>query len=248
MIRKYFRTIKTSEKDKIKWRTHEVTRVEALSDAIFGFAVSLLFISLEVPKSSKDLLDLMDGFAPFAFCFFSIVSIWYKQYIFFRRYGMHDQITIGLNTCLVFIVLFFAYPLKFLFSSIFLEHVYIMRQQDWAPLLATYNAGATAIFILFALMYLNAFIKRAELNLTPPEEFETVSYILFSALPGVFGLIATIIAYTERHNDMKHIFACYWPYAVLVVAAPLLRKWRASVFKERFGNIPMREPHHGADV
>src|ERR1700733_6070457 len=65
MVRKYLIDTKTSEKDKIKWRSHEPARIEAFSDAVFAFAVSLIIISLDVPKSSKELLLSMRGFLPF---------------------------------------------------------------------------------------------------------------------------------------------------------------------------------------
>ena len=55
MIRKFF--INQNKKDKIKWRSHEVARIEALSDGVFAFAISLLVISLEVPKTSTALLE-----------------------------------------------------------------------------------------------------------------------------------------------------------------------------------------------
>ena len=46
--------------------TGEVTRIEALSDAVFGFAITLLVVSLEVPQTFTELLEIMRGFAAFA--------------------------------------------------------------------------------------------------------------------------------------------------------------------------------------
>jgi hypothetical protein len=34
-----------------RWRSHEISRIEGLSDAVFAFAVTLLVVSLEVPKT-----------------------------------------------------------------------------------------------------------------------------------------------------------------------------------------------------
>ena len=33
-----------------RWRGKEISRIEGLSDAVFGFAITLLVVSLEVPK------------------------------------------------------------------------------------------------------------------------------------------------------------------------------------------------------
>ncbi len=97
-------------------RGHEILRIEAFSDAVFAFAVTLLIVSLEVPKSFEELMVTMRGFYAFGISFLILMMIWYKQNIFFRRYGLHDVVTIALNCTLIFLVLFYVYPLKFLFA------------------------------------------------------------------------------------------------------------------------------------
>ena len=52
-----------------RWRSHEISRIEGLSDAVFGFAITLLVVSLEVPKTFNELLHAMRGFGAFAICF-----------------------------------------------------------------------------------------------------------------------------------------------------------------------------------
>jgi uncharacterized membrane protein len=47
----------------------EVTRLESFSDAVFGFALTLLVVLLDVPKSFGDLVATMRGFPAFAICF-----------------------------------------------------------------------------------------------------------------------------------------------------------------------------------
>jgi len=40
-------------------RGHEISRVEALSDVVFGFALTLVGVSAEVPKTFDQLLIIM---------------------------------------------------------------------------------------------------------------------------------------------------------------------------------------------
>lgn len=43
-------------------RTHDISRLEAFSDAVFAFALILLVVSLEVPKSYEQLISPMAFF------------------------------------------------------------------------------------------------------------------------------------------------------------------------------------------
>src|SRR4029079_1289143 len=99
-----------------RWRSEEISRIEGLSDAVFGFAITLLVVSLEVPKTFHELVSAMSGFGAFAISFALLFLVWYNQHKFFRRYGLQDTVTIVLNAILLFLVLFYVYPLKFLFS------------------------------------------------------------------------------------------------------------------------------------
>jgi hypothetical protein len=104
------------------WRSHEIVRIEGLSDAVFAFAVTLLIVSLEVPRTFAELRETLAGFLPFAISFAMLFQIWYAQFLWFRRYGLQDAVTATLNAVLLFVVLFYVYPLRFLFtySQIFL--------------------------------------------------------------------------------------------------------------------------------
>src|SRR3712207_792804 len=105
-----------SHHNEIPWRSHEILRIEGISDAVFAFAVTLLVISLEVPRTFTELWEVMHGFLAFAVSFALLFQIWYAQHLFFRRYALQDRLTITLNAVLLFCVLFYVYPLKFLFA------------------------------------------------------------------------------------------------------------------------------------
>src|SRR5204863_4349345 len=59
---------------KFRWRSHEVSRTEGLSDAVFGFAITLLVVSLEVPRTFAELMYAMRGFGAFAISFTLLLS------------------------------------------------------------------------------------------------------------------------------------------------------------------------------
>src|SRR6266581_8825027 len=103
MLREKLIDHRFGENNKFRWRSHEVSRTEGLSDAVFAFAVTLLVVSLEVPKTFAELMYAMRGFGAFAICFTLLFIVWFNQYKFFRRYNLQDNITMLLNAILLFV-------------------------------------------------------------------------------------------------------------------------------------------------
>src|SRR5215475_5466609 len=162
MLRKKAATLK---KNVICWRSHEPTRLETFSDAVFAFAVTLIIVSLEVPKSFDELFETMKGFVSFGVCFTLLFLNWNNQNIFFRRFGLVDAYTTFLNGVLLFVVLTYTYPLKFLFTLIFSgdntylshgEKLSMIRLDQIPTLMYVYDTGYLIIYLLFYLMYRHA--------------------------------------------------------------------------------------------
>src|SRR5205085_11355814 len=84
----------------VRSRGGEIARIEGLSDAVFAFAVTLLVVSLEVPKTFSELALVMRGFFPFAICFALLMQVWHEQYRYFRRYNLQDSTSTILNCVL----------------------------------------------------------------------------------------------------------------------------------------------------
>src|SRR4051812_32471601 len=97
-----------------RWRGEHVTRVEGFTDAVFAFAVTLLVVSLEVPKDYEGLMDVVRALPAFIICFAMLMTFWNSHFRFHRRYGMEDLLTRVLTMAVIVLVLFFVYPLKFL--------------------------------------------------------------------------------------------------------------------------------------
>jgi len=186
-----------------RWRGGEITRLEGFTDAVFAFAVTLLVVSLEVPKTFDELLAAMKGFVAFALCFTILVQVWYYHYKFSRRYGLQTVYTIVLNAALIFVVLFYVYPLKFLFTLAVggmsgglttpaeqLNHM-LRTYQQMSLLWLIYSAGVIAVYGLFALLYQYAYRKRHELELNEYETYATRNAVIhFAGLAGIAVLVA----------------------------------------------------------
>jgi hypothetical protein len=178
----------------------EVSRVEGFSDAVFAFAITLLVVSLEVPKTFEELIAAIRGFPAFAVCFALLFQVWWRHYRFFRTYDLEDARVIGLTGLLLFVVLFYVYPLKFLWSIVFsqvggrqiTEQVLTPRQVP--ALFEIYGAGVAATFGILAAMYGYAYSRRGELGLTPVEAVDArVDVYSNLALAGI-GLLSVALA------------------------------------------------------
>jgi uncharacterized membrane protein len=157
-----------------RWRAGEITRLEAFCDVVFGFALTLLVVSLEVPRNYAELMAAVRGFVPFAACFTQLVLIWRSHYRFSRRYGLEDSYTLLLNVVLLFLVLFYVYPLKFVFTLLFAELTHAAGTESLGPhqaslLMRMYAVGFTSVFLIFVLLYAHAFKLRNVLELSPAE-------------------------------------------------------------------------------
>jgi uncharacterized membrane protein len=181
-------------------RRHEISRLEAFSDVVFGFALALLAVSSTPPTSYDQLMNRMAGGLSFACCFAVLAWIWYEHNSFFRRFGLQDGYTIFLNSVLLFVVLLYAYPLKFMFDSLFerlVPHgVVDARMELWqlANASSVYAAGFIALFVLLALLYQHAIKEADDLHLDELELFDARTNVVHHLISVSVGLISLLIA------------------------------------------------------
>ena len=229
-----------------RWRGDGVSRIEGLSDAVFGFAITLVAISLEVPRTAPELLRNAVGFIPFVASFLVLFFMWRAQFEYFRRYGLEDDTTLWLTGLLLVCVLSLIYPLKFLLN-VFTDAVVAgdvakdrLRLEQLPAVLALYAGSLTGIGLAFGLLYRHALRVGDRLDLTELEAFETrVMQWRWLRLALVCGLLlawcATLLSLGDHMRARDGVYqAVFRGGSLVVVASALLQVlFRRRAMRER---------------
>ena len=238
-------------RDGFRLRGTEMSRIDGFSDVVFGFALTLIVVSLEVPHTYNELHGVLLGFFPFSICFVFLIMVWWAHFRFFRRYGLHDAGTILINAALLFTVLFYAYPLKFLFTIMITRagpdvftSVYQIRE-----LMTVYALGFTAVYTCLVLLYWNALRQREVLDLSPLEVALTKSYIwedAGSVLIGLFVLALTDLLPVAKASEAGFAFFLIgaWKTAHGFMSKRLIDRGREKTTPEQLSEAPLMQHRH----
>ena len=164
-----------------EWRGQNVTRLENLSDIVFALALGMLLLTNAPPTTYGELIEFLINIVPVSAAFAILFLMWNAHFTFFRRYGLADTKIVFLNSLLLLLVLFVAYPLRFIFDSLF-GYVIFQFTADASRLMesdmdftnsargvAIFNAGYAVIILLTSLMYRHALSKADMLGLSQNE-------------------------------------------------------------------------------
>lgn len=241
MLRQAIRNPEPVSPDGFRYRGLQTSRLENMTDAVFGFAITLLVISTDVPQSYVELQASMYSFIGFVFCTMLLLSIWNSHNRFFQYFGLEDPTTKVLNFLFLFLLLFYVYPLKYLFS--FLGTVIFARislslgdqsealrlaiealsesnltAPQWADLMVRFGSGLFLIYLLFYLMYRHALRKKKQLHLDEREIFITHTHIqAYAILMGIATLSMLIVIFLGGH------YSEYAGFTYLLI--PVLLTW-----------------------
>jgi len=191
-----------------RWRGHGVSRIEGFSDAVFSIVLALLFLRVAPPETFTELKVAMKALVPFAMMFAIIGYVWVEHWLFYRRFDLHDGWTTLLNLLLLFLLLFYAYPLKWLFTMLCIVFFGPLgtttletmtkgfEAGDGVRLFVYYGIGYGAIFGVLAICYARAGRLRAQLQLNAVEVFLTRAGMTQCLIQVGFAVASMVLALT----------------------------------------------------
>jgi hypothetical protein len=166
---------------------------------------------------------VLRGLPAFAASFALLFLVWLNQHRYFRRYGLEDATTTFLNAVLLFVILFFVYPLKFVFQIV----IRVILGPAWYPdsgrvhgavleagqqplMMMVFGAGYVAVFGIFVLLNLHAYRHRDALELDELERFETRDNIVESGMNVGIGVLSMVLAGIGGPRSTMASGLCYW--------------------------------------
>lgn len=139
------------------------TRVEALSDSIFGFAITLLVLSITVPELTSaqlaggeliiHIINLWPIFLAYLVSAFIIAIFWIGHTLLFHFINRCDRIFVWLNTFFIIMIAFFPFPVAL-----------VGRYHTDQTALIVYGATLFITGVFFAAMWLYATRGRRLIN------------------------------------------------------------------------------------
>jgi uncharacterized membrane protein len=203
----------------------EMTRLETFIDAAFAFAVTVMVIGAErVPDDITSLLAAFRNVPAFVASVAVLFIFWRGHWLWSRRYGLEDSVSILISWALLATILIYIYPLKAIFGAMFyglshgrFGHALGLRAEGQAQaIFAVYAIGFTALSAEILLLYLRAWKLRDALRLNAREQSLTRAELSGWCLPLVVGIIALVLALTLPTRLLAWSGWVYFSMAILV--------------------------------
>lgn len=214
-----------------RMRGSEMTRLETFTDAAFAFALTLLVISLEPTTDLAELKRVLREIPAFLLSAGQLMMFWWGHHVWSRRYGLDDGPTVLLSCLLVFSVLIYVVPLRFMFGVLMGWIGYVLGlpigprdiglqgPEQVNTVLMIYGVGFFSMSSAIVLLYLHAWRKRRDLELSRVEVHDTVAEGAVWATVAAAGALSSIVAVVV---PATWVGAPGWVYMTLPIATPYL--------------------------
>ena len=212
-----------------EWRGQNVSRIENLSDIVFALALGMMLFGGPPPQTFSELVRFLISIVPVTASFVILFRIWNAHFVFFRRYALADNTIVLINSSLLLMVLFTAYPLKFIFESFF-WYIIALTTGDYTQLINTemsftnsgrsmafFGVGYALIYALLSIMYGHAARKADLIGLSAKERALTRTTVwIFRGEVAIAILIVFVALFTPIGPLAGSLMFLNWPNAYLM--------------------------------
>jgi len=202
----------------------QATRLETFIDAAFAFAISMLVIvAQQIPDDIESLLAAFKNVPTFV-CSIAVLGVfWRGHWLWSRRYGLEDSVSILISWAMIVTILIFVYPLKAIFGAMwaFLSNGVVGQQLSThtteaqaRKVFAIYALGVIAISAEILLLNLRAWQLREPLRLNTREALMTRGEVTGWSIPLCVGIVSLVFSFTL---PVDKIAWCGWVYFLMSI-------------------------------
>jgi hypothetical protein len=214
----------------------EMTRLETFIDAAFAFAVTMMVIAERGPEDITNLLAAFKNVPAFVASVAVLFIFWRGHWLWSRRYGLEDGVSILISWVLLATILIYIYPLKAIFGSMFYllsegrfgQALGLRSEGQGRAIFAIYAAGFTALTAEILLLNLRAWKLRGPLRLNRREQFLTRAELAGWCLPLIVGMTALVMALSLPG---RYLAWSGWIYFSMGILVPVHRQWLRGRWK-----------------
>ena len=210
----------------------EMTRLETFIDAAFAFSITMMVISVDrVPDNASELLAAFRNVPAFIASIVVIGIFWRGHWLWSRRYGLEDGVSIFISWAMLVTILIYIYPLKVVFGGMWYllsggavgQPISIQSVAQGRALFGVFAVGFTAIAVEILLLNLRAYRLRDALRLNEVEQLTARGEINGWCIPTVTGIVSLVLALTMPPGKIAW---SGWAYFTLAVLVPLHSAFR----------------------
>jgi uncharacterized membrane protein len=220
-------------------RGMDMTRLETFIDAAFAFAITMLVIAgSQVPDDVGALLGAFKN-VPTFICSIAVLGIyWRGHWLWSRRYGLEDGVSILISWALIVTILIFIYPLKAIFGAMWYllssgqvgQRFSLHTTETQArTIFAVYALGLIAISAEILLLNLRAWQLRAPLRLNARERLMTRGELTGWSIPIFVGMVSLVFSFAL---PVEQIAWCGWIYFLMAILVRVHRFWHRRKLAE----------------
>ncbi|UZD21610.1 TMEM175 family protein [Algoriphagus halophytocola] len=226
---------KSSYKDpNITYRGLSPSRLDNLTDAVFGIAVTLLIFNVSSPDSLQDLIVFTKTLPAFLISIGFLIVIWQEHVRFSEIYTLRGSWLIFLNSLFIALIIFYVYPLRFL--TLFLTNLIFGAELslqispiEIPDLMIYYGGVAFALYFVVFWFYYFALNNRESLGLSNYEVFHTKYQRLRIVIMFTVPLISILLVWLIRSYSIT--WASFLGGMVYGLYTPAIMLWVKSYKK-----------------
>ena len=222
----------------------EMTRLETFIDAAFAFSITMMVISVDrVPDNASELLAAFRNVPAFIASVIVLGIFWRGHWLWSRRYGLEDGVSIFISWAMLVTILIYIYPLKVVFGGMWFllsggavgQPISIQSVAQARALFGLFAVGFTAIAVEILLLNLRAYYLRGALRLNEVEQLTARGEVTGWCIPTAIGTASLVLALTLPPGSIAWSGWAYFALALLVPlhSAVRSRRVRAAIDERR---------------